>query len=216
MKQIVLIGASGFVGTALLQEALERDIQVKAVVRHPEKMAIQSPLLQVVQGDVSSSETVSALCKGYETVVSAYNPGWSNPAIYEETLTTYQAILEGVKRAGVKRLLCVGGAGTLFVKPGIRMIDTETIPDRIRPGVESLGKFYLEVLLKEKEIDWVFFSPAGSLDPGQRTGKYRLGKDDLIVNGKGESHISVQDYAKAMIDEAEKPVHHQERFTIGY
>lgn len=216
MKQIVLIGASGFVGSALLNEALHRGFQVKAIVRNPEKITLKNPSLQVVKGDVSSPETVTSLCKGYETVVSAYNPGWSNAHIYDETLTIYPGILKGVKEAGVKRFLCVGGAGTLYVKPGVRIVDTGTVPKAILPGVESLGKFYTDVLLKEKDIDWVFFSPAATLEPGKRTGKFRLGKDNLIVDEDGESRISVQDYAVAMIDEAENPAHHRERFTIGY
>lgn len=149
-------------------------------------------------------------------MISAFNPGWTNPNIYEETLDVYPRILEGVKKAGVKRLLIVGGAGTLFVAPGLRVVDSGAIPDEIMGGVKSLGEFYLNTLMNEKEIDWVFFSPAGSLEPGERTGNYRLGKDDLIVNDQGESKISVQDYAKAMIDELESPQHHQERFTIGY
>ena len=113
-------------------------------------------------------------------------------------------------------MLIVGGAGTLFVAPGLRVVDSGAIPAEIMDGVKSLGEFYLNTLMNEKDIDWVFFSPAGSLEPGERTGNYRLGKDDLIVNDKGESKISVQDYAKAMVDELEDPAHHNERFTIGY
>lgn len=120
------------------------------------------------------------------------------------------------KKAGVKRLLIVGGAGTLFVKPGLRVMDSGATPAEIMPAVKFLGQFYLDTLAREDGIDWVFFSPAGSLEPGERTGKYRLGHDDLIVDANGKSSISVQDYAKAMVDEAEKPAHHKERFTIGY
>lgn len=216
MKKIVLIGASGFVGSAILNEALNRNIEVTAVVRNPEKLNILHPNLKVVKADVSSADTVAGIVKGSDAVISAYNPGWTNPNIYEETLKTYPAILEGVKKAGVKRLLIVGGAGTLFVSPGVRIVDSGVIPAEIIGGVKSLGEFYLNTLMNEKEIDWVFFSPAGSIESGERTGNYRLGKDDLVVNDKGESKISVQDYAKAMIDELETPKHHQARFTIGY
>ena len=131
-------------------------------------------------------------------------------------MKVYPQILAGAKKAGIKRLLIVGGAGTLFVAPGLRVVDSGAIPAEIMDGVKSLGEFYLNTLMNEKDIDWVFFSPAGSLEPGERTGNYRLGKDDLIVNDKGESKISVQDYAKAMVDELEDPAHHNERFTIGY
>ena len=216
MKKIVLIGASGFVGSAILNEALYRGIKVTAVVRNPESVKISNVNLTIVKADVSDAGKVAEIAKGADAVISAYNPGWTNPNIYEETLKTYPAILEGVKKVGVKRLLIVGGAGTLFVAPGLRVVDSGAIPQEIMGGVKSLGEFYLNTLMNEKDIDWVFFSPAGTIEPGKRTGNYRLGKDDLIVNDKGESKISVQDYAKAMIDELEVPAHHQERFTIGY
>ena len=216
MNKIVLIGASGFAGSAILNEALNRGIQVTAVVRNPEKIKISNANLTVVGADVSDADKVAEIAKGADAVISAYNPGWANPNIYDETLKVYPQILAGVKKAGVKRLLIVGGAGTLFAAPGVRVVDTGVIPAEIMGGVKSLAEFFLNTLTNEKEIDWVFFSPAGSLEPGERTGVYRLGKDDLIVNAKGESKISIQDYAKAMIDEFEKPQHHHERFTIGY
>ncbi len=216
MKKIVLIGASGFVGSAILKEALDRGHQVTALVRDPKKVTIQNPNLTIKQSDVSSAQAVCELSKGADAVISAYNPGWSNPNIYDDTLKIYPAIVKGVKDAGVKRLLIVGGAGTLFVSPGVRVVDSGAIPDAIMPGVKALGEFYLNILMKEKDIDWIFFSPAGNIAPGKRTGKFRLGKDDLIVDAEGNSNISVEDYAAAMIDELEKPQHHHERFTIGY
>lgn len=216
MKKIVLIGASGFVGSALLNEAINRGYKVTAIVRDPKKIKVTNENLSVIKADVSSSETVADLCKGFDTVVSAYNPGWTNPNIYNETLSVYGAILKGAKAAGVRRLLCVGGAGTLFCAPGLRVMDSGVIPESFLPAVKSLGEFYLNILSNETEIDWVFFSPAGNIAPGERTGKFRLGKDDLIVDKDGKSNISVEDYAVAMIDEVEKEAHHRERFTIGY
>lgn len=216
MKKVVIIGASGFVGSAILNEALDRGLEVTAIVRNPEKIKISNANLTVVKADVSSASEVAKHTKGFDTVISAYNPGWTNPNIYEDTLKVYPAILEGVKEAGAKRVLIVGGAGTLFVSPGVRVIDSGAIPESYMPGVKSLAEFYLNTLMNEKNIDWVFFSPAGSIAPGKRTANYRLGKDDLIVDANGESNISVEDYAKAMVDEFEKPQHHQERFTIGY
>lgn len=216
MKNVTLIGASGFVGTAILNELLARGHRVTAVVRNPGKIGIKSPSLTVVQADVTDTSALVAACKGRDAVISAYNPGWTNPNIYEETLHNYPLILEAVRQSGVRRLLCVGGAGTLFCAPGLRVVDSGAIPDAIMGGVRSLGEFYLNTLMNEKEIDWIFFSPAGTLEPGKRTGKFRLGKDDLIVDENGNSHISVEDYAVAMVDELENPKHHYERFTIGY
>jgi putative NADH-flavin reductase len=216
MKKIVLIGASGFVGSAILNEALERGNKVTAVVRHPEKITAVHKNLVVKQCDVSFSDTVTVVCKSADAVISAYNPGWKNPDIAWEITRVYRAILEGVRKAGVKRFLVVGGAGSLFISPGKRLMDSGVIPESFLPAVRALADFYLKDLMAEKSIEWVFFSPAGNLEPGLRTGRFRLGKDDLIVNEKGESKISVQDYAVAMIDEVEKSAHHRERFTIGY
>ena len=219
MKKVVLIGASGFVGNAILNELLERGHEVTAVVRHPEKVKADNPRLSVVGMDVEDSARLTDVCKGHDAVISAYNPGWGNPDMYEDTLRVYPKILNAVKASGTGRLLIVGGAGSLFVKPGVRLVDTGTLPETWLPGVKSLAKFYLETLVHEQELDWVFFSPAanlGNLQPGVRTGKFRLGKDDLIVDEKGDSFISVEDYAMAMVDELEQKNHHKERFTIGY
>ena len=216
MKKIILIGASGYVGSAIMKEALNRGMQVTAIVRHPEKITIKDANLTVKKGDVTDIDKIARLSKGADVIVSAYNPGWNNPDIYEETLSVYPKILEAVKKSGVPRFLMVGGAGTLFVEPGVRLIDSGMIPETILPGVKSLGEFYLNTLSKEKEVDWVFFSPAANLFPEKRTGKFRLGKDNMIVDDQGESSVSVEDYAVAMIDEVEYPAHHYERFTIGY
>lgn len=216
MKKTALIGASGFVGDAILKELLSRGYEVEALVRNPENVKAQNPRLTVRKVDVADTKALAADLKGYDTVISAYNPGWANPDIYSLTLQNYPRIVEAAKEAGVRRLLIVGGAGTLFCAPGLRVVDSGAIPAEIMGGVRSLGEFYLDTLSKEKAIDWVFFSPAGSLEPGEASGVYRLGKDDLIVDSEGNSRITVGDYAKAMVDELESPRHHQERFTIGY
>lgn len=216
MKKTALIGASGFVGSAILKELLSRGYEVEALVRNPENVKVNNPHLTVKKVDVADTKALEDDLKGYDTIISAYNPGWTNPDIYNLTLQNYPRILEAAKEAGVKRLLIVGGAGTLFCAPGLRVVDSGAIPAEIMGGVKSLGKFYLETLNNEKDIDWVFFSPAGVLEPGEATGTYRLGKDDLIVDSNGNSHITVGDYAKAMVDELDTPSHHKERFTIGY
>ncbi len=216
MKKTALIGASGFVGSAILNELLSRGYKVEALVRNPEKINVENPDLTVKKVDVADEKALAEDLKGYDAVISAYNPGWTNPNIYNDTLQNYPRIVEAAKEAGVKRLLIVGGAGTLFCAPGLRLVDSGVIPAEIMDGVKSLGKFYLDILTKENDIDWVFFSPAGTFVEGTRTGKYRLGKDDLIVDDNGNSTISVADYAKAMVDELEVPAHHKERFTIGY
>jgi uncharacterized protein len=216
MKKIVLIGASGFVGSAILKEALVRGHKVTAIVRNPEKITLKNPDLTIQKGDVSSSELVYKVSKGADVVISAYNAGWKNPDIASDTLKIYPAILEGVRKSGVKRFLVVGGAGSLFISPGLRLMDAGIVPEPFLAAVKALAGFYLENLVNEKTLDWVFFSPAGNIAPGKRTGKFRLGKDDMIYGPDGKSNISVEDYAVAMLEEAENPAHHRERFTIGY
>lgn len=216
MKNIALIGASGFIGSGILREALERGHLVTGIVRHPEKIVVTHPNLTVIKGDVSLPDTLPGLCRGADVIISAYNPGWTNPLIATETTRVYRTILEGVRKAGVKRFLVVGGAASLFVAPGLRLWDTDRFPESYLPAVRALGNVYLEMLSSEKVIDWAFFSPAEKIMPGTRTGKFRLGENDLITGPDGNSLISVEDYAVAMIDEVETPAHHFERFTIGY
>lgn len=216
MANVLLIGATGFVGSAVLNELVSRGHKVTTVVRNIEKLA-KSDLVNAVKEDVANVDAITKLAEGKDAIISAYNPGWTNPDIATLITENYPKILEAAKKSGVERLLIVGGAGTLFCAPGLRVVDSGAIPEEIMGGVRPLGDFYLNTLMNENDIDWVFFSPAGVFDQeGKKTGNYRLGKDDLIVDAEGNSHISVQDYADAMVNELEKPAHHKERFTIGY
>lgn len=217
MKNVLLIGATGFVGSAILSELVARGHKVTAVARNTDKV-LKNANVTAVKADVADVEAIAKLAEGKDAIISAYNPGWTNPDIKKLIETNYPKILQAAKQSGVGRLLIVGGAGTLFVKPGLRVVDSGAIPAEIMDGVRPLGDFYLNTLTKEDGIDWVFLSPAGTFDEkGERTGKFRLGKDDLIIDPKtGGSHISVQDYAVAMVNELETPQHHKERFTLGY
>ena len=216
MANVLLIGATGFVGSAVLNELVSRGHKVTAVARNLEKLT-KNEFVTPAKEDVAHVEAIAKLAEGKDAIISAYNPGWTNPDIATLITENYPKILEAAKESGVKRLLIVGGAGTLFCAPGLRVVDSGAIPAEIMGGVRPLGDFYLNTLRNEGDIDWVFFSPAGTFDPeGKKTGKYRLGKDELIVDANGNSHISVQDYADAMVNELEVPAHHKERFTIGY
>ncbi len=212
--KIALIGATGFVGSAVLKEALERGHEVTAIARHPEKIKPQAKL-RPQKGDVYNADEVARLVAGHGAVISAFNPGWSNPDIYSQQVKGTRAIIDGVKKAGVKRLLFVGGAGSLEVKPGLQLIDSPDFPKEWKQG--SLGaREALSILRKEAGLEWTFLSPSAALEPGQRTGKFRLGTDQLLRDAKGESRISVEDLATAMIDEMERPQHVRQRFTVGY
>jgi len=212
--RIAIIGASGQIGAFIRDEALARGHQVTAIVRHPEKITVRNPRLNVVKADILKDK-VDELVKGHDAVISAYNPGWSNPDIYNEQIEGYKAIISGVKKSGIKRLLVVGGAGTLEVAPGVQLMDTVSFPENIKGGVLATREV-LYMLRKENELEWTFLSPPSSIAAGERTGHYRVGKDQLLKDQEGESKISTQDYAIAMLDELEHPQHIRERFTVAY
>lgn len=212
--RVAIIGASGNIGSFIRDEALARGHQVTAIIRHPEKITVRNSLLTVVKADILKDK-VDELVKGHDAVISAYNPGWSNPDIYNEQIKGAKAIINGVKRSGIKRLLVVGGAGSLEVAPGVQLIDTMSLPEQVKGGVLATRET-LYMLKKEDELEWTFLSPPLTIAPGERTGRYRVGKDQLLKNKDGESKISTQDYAVAMLDELEHPQHIRERFTVAY
>jgi putative NADH-flavin reductase len=212
--KVAVIGASGQIGAFIRDEALARGHYVTAIVRHPENITVQNARLTVVEADILKDE-VEELVKGHDAVISGYNPGWSNPDIYNEQIAGYKAIISGVKRSGIKRLLVVGGAGTLEVAPGVQLLDRASFPEQVKEGVLATRET-LYMLKEEKELEWTFLSPPTSIAPGERTGHYRVGKDQLLKNKEGDSKISTQDYAVAMLDELEKPQHIRERFTVAY
>jgi uncharacterized protein len=212
--KIAVIGATGFVGSAILREALERGHEVTAIVRHPEKVR-PHPKLRPHKADVQKEDEIARSVAGHDAVISAFNPGWTNPDIYNEQVKGARSIINGVKKAGVKRLLFVGGAGSLEVKPGVQSVDLPEFPAEYKQGALATREA-LNLLRKEPSLDWSFLSPSADLFPGQRTGKFRLGTDQLLADAQGESRISVEDYAMAMIDEVEKPKHMRLRFTVGY
>jgi len=214
--KIALIGATGFVGSALLKELLARGHEVRALVRDPGKLAAQ-PGLQAVKADVTDASAVATAVRGVDAVISAYNPGWGHGDLHDEFLRGSAAINAGVKAAGVKRLLVVGGAGSLFIAPGVQLVDTPEFPAEWKAGAlaarEALNR------LKGEEgagLDWTFLSPAMHLEPGDRTGVYRLGRDEPVFDAEGHSRVTVADLAAALVAEAEQPQFVRQRFTLGY
>ncbi len=211
--KVAIIGASGNIGSAIRDEALSRGHQVTAIVRNPEKITIQNEALTLVKGDVLDGQ-VDELVKGHDAVISSYNPGWGLEEMHDITIEAYDAIISGVKKAGI-RLLVVGGAGSLEISPGVQVIETMDVPPNIKGAILGLREV-LYKLRKETELNWTFLSPAANIASGERTGKFRLGKDQLVKDEAGESKISTQDYAVAMIDELENPQHSRQRFTLAY
>ena len=212
--KVALIGATGFVGAPLLTEFLTRGHQVTVLARNPTKLSAQAGLT-VVQADALDASQVAQAVAGHDAVVSAYNPGWTEPRIHDLFLQGTAAIVAGTKHAGIKRFLMVGGAGSLFVAPGVQLVDTAGFPAEYKQGAlaarEALNRLKLET-----SLDWTFLSPPIILAPSVRTGQYRTGLDNpLPGEGEAPAAISVEDMAVAIVDELEKPRHLQQRFTVA-
>lgn len=210
---IALIGASGFIGSALRQELLTRGHQVTAFVSQPAKLAAQNHL-RVEASDVQNLATLSTQLANYDAVISAFS-GHAQANTLDYYLSGIKNIIQASKSAKVPRLLVVGGAGSLEVAPGLQVIDTPDFPAAYKATAEG-ARQALNLLRTETELNWTMLSPAAVIAPGQRTAQFRLGKDQLVLDADGKSHISVEDYAVAMVDELENPLHPKQRFTLAY
>lgn len=213
--KIALIGASGYVGSEILNEALSRGHQVTAMVRNPEKITVKHTNLTVVKSDVFNEAETTKTLVGHDVVVSSYNPGWQNPNIYADFLKGSETILNSAKKSGVSRLLVIGGAGSLEIAPGVQLVDTPEFPAEYKQGALAARDF-LNILRKESSFAWTFLSPAILLVPGERTGSYRASTDTPVFNANGESKITVADMTIAIVDELENPKYIKKRFTVGY
>lgn len=214
--KIAIIGATGFVGENLVKEAVSRGLDVTAMARNIDKLNIDN--VKKISVDVYDKEALAETLKGFDVVLSAFNSGWTNPNIYDDFMKGSRNIQDAVKIAGVKRLIVVGGAGSLYVDENTQLIDTDEFPEEFKLGASG-ARDYLNELKSEKDLDWVFFSPAIEMNPTiktGRTGKYRLGKDQPVFNENNQSILSVEDLAVVLLDELENPKHHQERFTAAY
>ena len=215
--KIALIGATGFVGKAALSELLARGHAVTALARNPGSLTPE-PLLSVQALDAYDADAVARAVLGHDGVVSAFNPGWTAPELYPLFMKGSDAIVRGVETAGVRRLLVVGGAGSLFVAPGVQLVDTPAFTDHVPPNIvpgAMAARDALSELRKNQTLDWTFLSPAALLAAGPRSGTYRLGSEDLLMSGDRPAGISVADLAVAIVDELERPRHVRARFTVA-
>lgn len=210
--KVLLFGATGMIGSRILAEALKRGHEVTAVTRHPEKIAGDGGTLQKVRGDVSNASEVATLLPGHEVVISAYAPPQGQEQKVAEVARSLVKTIAETKPS--PRLISVGGAGGLEVAPGVRVIDTPDFPAFLKPVAQA--HIDAHAVYAASDIAWTFFSPAGLIQPGQRTGIYRVGNDQLIVDAKGSSSISAEDYAAALLDEMEHPKNIRRRMTVGY
>jgi uncharacterized protein len=207
---VVLYGATGMVGSRILKELISRGHKVTVVARDPAKIP-PTANVRVLQGDVLDADSVASTAKGADAVISAYGPPKDATYLMEDST---RALIAGLKKAGVRRFLMAGGAGSLLVAPGMDIIDSGKLPaewmDIAVAHRDALA------ILKQSDLDWTSFSPAAYIQPGERTGKFRLGEDWLVSDDQGNSRISAEDYAVALVDELEQPKHIKQRFTVAY
>lgn len=212
--KIAVVGASGMVGSRVVKELVARGHQVTAIARNPSKIPAL-PGVTAVRGDVHDPADLAGKLQGADAVVSAISPPAGKEA---EVSTETSALLQAARQAGIRRVLIVGGAASLFVAPGVTLLDSGHLPEQWL-AIATAHRDLLDRLRTTdmaKDLDWTYFSPAGLIQPGNRTGKFRLGKDDLVVDAQGQSRISAEDFAVALVDELEHPQHIRQRFTIGY
>jgi putative NADH-flavin reductase len=218
--KIALVGATGYVGQHVLQEALARGHHVTAVARNPDSLPDHSHLNKSKHDFLVDPRATGKLLSDYHLIIYAFNPkrGSTDADIFEQHIRGHRAFLAAMAYSNVKRVLCVGGAASLKLASGVEFLDSDQFPaqfNEFKPGIRGTRELYY-LLREHPELDWVFLAPSAVLVDGERTGSYRTGTDYLLFNEAGVSTISLQDYAVAMLDEAENPQHHRERFTVGY
>jgi len=202
--KIAVIGASGNAGSRIVAELVRRGHAVTAIVRHPEKLAGQAGVT-AARGDLFDQPAMARLLAGHDAAISAVHFLASDPA----------KLVGAVRESGVERYLVVGGAGSLEVAPGVPLVTPPGFPVAYKAEAEKGGAF-LDLLRQQKGLNWTFLSPSALFTAGERTGKFRLGTDELLTAADGKSWISFEDFAVALADEIERPAHVRQRFTVGY
>lgn len=218
MKNIVLIGATGYVGSAILNELIHRQNEVTAIARNTSSIT-NNTLVKKLALDITNQVELVKVLKGADVVISAFNAGWNNPNLYDDFTTGAQTIHNAVREAKVKRLIVIGGAGTLYIKPGLQLVDSADFPEFIKPGATAVRDYFENILSKEESFAWTYFSPAiemNYLNPGKRTGHFRLGTNAPVYDSECRSRVSVEDVAVAIADEVENGQFLNRQFTIGY
>jgi uncharacterized protein len=211
--KILLIGASGMVGSRVAAEAVGRGHEVTAVTRRGGEVGNG---LTAVAGDASDPAAVARLAAGHDAVVSAVAPPRDGSEPAAAFHATYRAILEGVRTAGVRRLVVVGGAGGLEVAPGLALVDTPDFPAMYKKESLAQRDLYEQIIRPVTDLDWTYFAPSAEIAPGERTGAFRLGSDQLLVDDAGKSFISAEDFSVAIVDELEKGNALRRRITVGH
>ncbi|HZZ13273.1 MAG TPA: NAD(P)-dependent oxidoreductase [Paraburkholderia sp.] len=210
--KIALFGATGMVGSRIAAEAARRGHEVTALARNPARVPADVPNLKAAQADLTDAASVGSAVRGHDVVASAYGPPHDNLAVLDKAT---HALLDGVRAAGLKRLVVVGGAGSLEVAPGKQLVDTDGFPDAYK-AIALAHREALAIYRGTTDLDWTFFAPAALIAPGERTGTFRTGANTLIADAQGNSHISAEDYAVAFVDELEQGRFIRQVATVGY
>lgn len=207
--KVIVFGASGMIGQRILDEIVSRGYEATAVARDVSKIP-QNKKVTVKAGDILDHKQVETLLADHDIAINATSPGGDTALLSKAA----KALIEGFTKKKGGRLLVVGGAGSLEVTPGVQLVDTPTFPAMWK-GVALAHRDALNTY-KSSNINWTYLSPPAMIQPGTKTGKYRLGDDQLLLDANGESKISAEDYAVAVVDEIEKPKHERRRFTVAY
>lgn len=216
MKKVSVIGATGFVGKQVVKELSDRGYAVIAIARDITKVE-QAANVTAARGDVNNIEELAKILEGSDAVINTFNPGWTNPNLYDDFLNGSKNIEKAVEKSGVKRLITVGGAGSLFIGDQ-QLVDGPDFPADIKPGALA-ARDYLNEIKKNDKLDWTFFSPAIEMHPGTagvRKGSYRTALDNPVFDENGRSILSVEDVAVALVDELEQNNFVKQRFTAAY
>ena len=215
-KKVAVIGATGFVGSHVVKELENRGYSVNAIARDISKVE-QSENVTAKSIDITNTNDLSESLKGNDAVINTFNPGWTNPNLYNDFLNGSKNIEKAVELSGVKRFITVGGAGSLYID-GKQLVDGPDFPTDIKPGATA-ARDYLNEIKQNSTLDWTFFSPAIEMHPGTagvRVGKYRTSLESPVFDENGRSILSVEDVAVALVDELEQNNHIRERFTAAY
>lgn len=215
--KVAVIGATGFVGTQVVNELVNRGNEVIAIARNTDKIPANEKV-QAKAVDVTDEAALAEAIRGSEAVISTFNAGWTNPNIYEDFLKGARHIEKAVEASGVKRFITVGGAGSLYIAEGLQLVDTAEFPAEIKPGALA-ARDYLNEIKRNETLDWTFFSPAIEMHQGTagvRKGTYRTALENPVFDGDGRSVLSVEDVAVALADELEHSQHIRQRFTAAY
>ncbi len=212
--KIALFGATGHLGQGILDEALARGYDVIAVVRDPARLERRHDKLHVVTGDVAKPDTWLDAVRGSDAVVASLSA--RRDGDLASVPGNARVLLDALPKAGVKRLLWVGGAGSLQTAPGVRVLDDPNFPAAWKPEAEAQGKALEVFRASQADIDWTYISPAALIEPGERNGKYRVGGEQLLVDAAGHSRITIPDYAVALLDRIEKHDALRQRITVAY